>query len=378
MKSNLHSYRNIFLVTGSLMLVLCLVIPLQHDYYLYVDQWGKIMNGQDPYINTGNAYGVVYNFFALFVPLLETIPRAIFILIYLVAGFKLIQLSFNTSNRTNVLCFIVLFNPLLWIFGVKFGVNDTFLAGITLMSITSIIRNKRILAGVMFATGASFKFSSVFVLPFFVFKHKRIDFRLLISFCCAFTLIYGVGYLLWGNSILEPFLFGANRESKILSVFRFIRGEVQPLAFLGVNNLDYLSTYLMLVSYALSLLVFWWLKLDKYLMSLFAYSNVLLFYKVGHPQFYFLFIFLAMLAFLKNEETIRNDILLKRAAIVFGSWISFCVVLYDFTGNMLGTQLFWREYLGAPTFILQITFNVLLLRHALKKENILKVAEMQT
>lgn len=347
----------LFILVCSTSLLIGLILPPAHDYAAYIKQWTIIHNGLDPYFKSGNAYGVAYNYFAYlnFSSFLH-IPRVIFIATYLFASFLIWKLSKKQIGYTsNWILTILIINPLFWIFSIKYGSNDSFLAGITMIAVLVYIRKYYYLTGILFAIGFCFKFTPIFIIPFFILSRKEINFKVLFSFITGVLSIYGIGFLQWGNSIVEPFLFGERRVSKIFSIFRFIRGEVKPLKFIGVENLDEYSIYMTLICITLIFLTYLALNLDRYLSSLLSLSTTLLFYKVGHHQFYLLFMIFTVFTIVFKKE--KNKPFLCSALTLF-SWIFFFTILYDFTSRYKNGYSLIRTWIGLPTFLIHTILNI--------------------
>ena len=242
-----------FFIFSGLAILLAIIVPCQHDYISYVDQWVKIMAGKNPWIGTNNAYGITYNFFALVNSFHFKLPKIFFVLSYFFAVYLLYHCQKNKFVQRKWIYFILIFNPLLWIFIVYYGSNDSFLASITLISLIAFLQNKHRISAFLLAIGGNFKFVPFLIAPFLFIHNFKLNYKFIGSFIFFSFIIILLGYYLWGNSIAEPIYFGTQRESKIFSVFRFIRGELQPLGFIGVKNLDNYSIYFTLISWLLSL-----------------------------------------------------------------------------------------------------------------------------
>jgi|GEM_PF-2403447 len=361
----------VFYILSALSIIITLLFPILHDYVSYENQWSITLSGQSPWIGTGNAYGITYNFFGIFYGIYNKLPRVLFVLTYLAAVYFILTYCQSIKfKKTNAVLYIFMLNPLFWIFCVAYGSNDSFLAGITSISIIALIHFKPKIAGILLAIGSNFKFTPLFIIPFLVLEKKVIDYKLIIAFIITTVVIVLSGFILWGTDIINPFIFGAERPSKVFSIFRFIRGEFQPLSFIGVNNIDHFSIYFMLFSWILSLIIYVRYSFDKYLMILFSFSNILLFYKVGHHQFFILLLFLTILAYVKNYETIKKDKPLKISLIIFWAWLFIFTVLFPLTNHYAGNYNFINEFVGGPFFFIHLTMNGFIIRHLIKYSNL--------
>lgn len=324
------------------------------------------MSGNDPWIGTDNAYGIAYNLFGVFNAIHNKLPKLIFLMTYLIAVRYIINYCQRIGfDQTKIVSCTLLLNPLFWIFIVINGSNDAFVAGTTALSLVAILNQRPKTAGTLLAIGSSFKFMPLFLIPFLLMEKKEGNYKLLHSFTGTVLVFLVIGYGLWGTSILEPFFFGSERQSKMFSVFRFVRGEFQPFEILGITNLDSYSVPLMLISWSFSIFIYFRYSLEKYLMLFFSFSNILLFYKVGHHQFYILLLFLSIFAYIINYRTMMYDRAFMVSLIAFWVWIFCFTVIYSIT-HFRGEFSIIREFLGLPTFVLHLALNFFMLRHVFK------------
>jgi len=96
--------KNIFcVIIGIASFVFALILSARHDYVEYIKQWQAIRDGLDPYIRTGNAYGITYNYFAYlnFSKILH-IPRVIFVISYLYAVYLLSKCAIKKDIKIQV------------------------------------------------------------------------------------------------------------------------------------------------------------------------------------------------------------------------------------------------------------------------------------
>ncbi len=353
--------KRLFIIISVIYVLIALILKPRHDYWSYLDQWGRVVSDGD--IN--NPYGISYNLFAYIsnLPLIQ-FPRAIFVVVYLVAAYEIWVLAANLkSSYLDIIFVVLLFNPLFIVFGLLYGSNDAFLSGITAISVFYFINKKYSLAGILMAIAIGFKFSPLFILPFFILKDYRINKIYAISFFISALLIILLGYSMWGDSILHPFDLGVNRESKSLSIFRFIRGSIRPCSFFGIDDLDSYSIWLLIVGFLISFLLFFYYKLDYLIMALFSYTNAMIFFKIGHHQFYFLMLLLSAIVFIKNENKIIENRGLFISFLLFWLWFFVLVILYYFTAYQDGYS-YIREVVGLPNTVFLLVFNLFLLKLA--------------
>ena len=356
-------YKYLYLFASAISIVLAFTLSPHHDYWAYLEQWDNIINGD----SAGNPYGIVHDFIgylSLF-PIVY-VPKALFVCIYLLGGYKLLDFALAEGVNAGILSVFLLLNPLFLIFGVYYGSNDLFVSGLTILAVLYLIDQKSKIAGILFAFAIGYKFYPLFILPFLLFSIFKLRKGFAYSFMISLLIIYSVGYLYWGDSVFDAFRIGLERPSKSLSIFRFIRGESSPITFLGIENADSLSVWFLFGSFLGSMFLFLYYRLDYLLMALFSYVNVLLFFKIGHHQFYFLFLFLSLLVYIKHKTDLKQNKPLIISFAIFIIWFFAIVIAYPLTEQYNSFPQI-REWIGLPNFVMLLIFNVLLLRYTFQK-----------
>ena len=352
--SNFILKRIELLIAFTIAIVGVFYFEIQHDYRAYVREWNSIFNGNNPY----NAYGVIFHFFSPISALGTKLPKLIFVLLYFISIYKFIEYK----REEKLIIRILLFNPLFWIFGVAYGSNDVLLASLTFLALLSYINNNERISGVFFSIAANLKFTPIIILPFLIFKRNNIDLKLL-RVVVMYTIVFlSIGYYFWDVKLMQGVLFNVQRDSSIFSIFRFISGYLQPLKFADITSLDFLSIYFVIFSWIICFGCFLKYNLDKYLIILLAFSNVLLFYKSGHHQFYLVFLIINIVVYIHHKKSMLQNKKLLYSAILFWIWIFTFTVLYPLTGQYSG-KYFIREWVGLPTFILHLIFNIQIFAH---------------
>jgi hypothetical protein len=351
----------------TILAVIALVIsfPSLHDYKLYIIQWEIIASGKK-LPNYDNAYGVLHYLFTPFSMFYNQIPKLIFIGFYLYSTHKLynLTLSKNGIRFARISLLILLLNPLFWIFGVMYGSNDLFVASSCFLSIVFYFSKKTKQSALFLFMGITYKFSPIFILPFLGIEERKINFKYFFTIGIAIVILYLFGYIIWENSIFNPFVFGSSRSSKLLSIFAFINSSYAPLSFINIYNIDFLSVYFMLFSWLILFLLYIYYKLDKLIMIFVSFSSILLFYKVGHHQFYFSLLFINLYIFsIYYKEILQNKALLF-SSILFWFWLFLMTFLYYISNGYKGNYHFLRELVGGPTFIIHASMNLIYLRFA--------------
>jgi hypothetical protein len=337
--------------------------PEIHDYRLYIIQWQTLLNGNN-LPDYDNAYGIIHYLFSPLILISKQFPKLVYVLLYLIASFLLIkEIKYFLNKKILILIYVILFlNPIFWIFGVLYGSNDLFVSSVLVISLI-MYRNQHYLRSVFFLfLGVCYKFTPIILLPYLILNSKKNNFRYLFIFGLIISFLYGIGYLVWEESIFNPFLFGSNRSSKMFSIFAFIGSNIAPLSFLNIYNLDFLSLYLIAISLLLLFCLYIIYKLDRYLVILLSFSFLLLFYKVGHHQFYISLLLLMIYILPYHKINIRRNKFLLISIFTFWIWIFSATLIYHFSDGYSGSFLFFRDIMGLPSFIIHFTMNVLLFK----------------
>jgi hypothetical protein len=340
----------------------------RHDYTGYMKQWSSIIQGQNPWADQSNAYGPVHTALALLYSVHFNVPRLFFVLLWIIGSFG-IAIIINKNpylpDTYKYALYLALFlNPLFWIFVVSYGTNDILMAFFVLLSILFFKAKRDIPAGFVMAVSIAVKFMPIVMLPFLIFSKVNIRWRFAISVAISSVFIFGVSYCLWGNDLFHPLQMGYDRQSKMLSIFSFLRGRASPLRLFTDNpNLDWLSVYLCVASVFAFFFIHIKYGFEGILSSIIAMVILLTLYKVGHHQFYITLVMLIILWISLDYKKIMDTGFELTSVFTFIIWLSFVSFLYMLTWGYSETG--WREILGLPTFILSGWMLIDLIRYSL-------------
>ena len=342
-----------------------------HDYFFYMQQWDAIIQGKNVWTIKfkPSPYGPVHSALALLYYIHFNLPRLFFVFLWLICSFgiaiKLNKNSYLPNKHKYALFIVLLLNPLFWVFVVDYGTHDILMAFFVLSSVVLFTKKKDALSGLLMAIAVSVKFIPLVMVPFLIFSRTRIRWRYAFSFVITLLLIFGVCYFLWGDDIFRPFLRVHGRPSKMLSVFRFIRGEISPLRLFTANpNFDWLSVYLCLFSVFVFFLIHIQRGFERISSSIISMVILVTLYKVGHHQFYITVTMLIVLWIGLDYKKIKDTGVELISVFAFIIWIAFVSLLYDQTNRYLGTGL--REIIGLPTFLVSVWMLIHLIRYSYK------------
>jgi hypothetical protein len=350
------------ILLGIGVLVLTSLIGPTHDHSAYVRHWSAILQGSDPW-NLGegtakNAYGPLYNALALLYAINPFLPKIIFCIAWLGASCYIIntfrQKFGGKPTVTLAGVFTVFLNPFFLIMLVIYGSMDILPAVFCLGAIVFRIQRRFFLSGIALGIGILFKFYPIVLLPFLMIDERRFRFSLMSS--CVGTMILGlsISVWVWGMSTFNPVLFATDRPSKMLSIFRFLRGEYSPLYFFTDNpNIDAYSFSAMVLFLFIVFYFAWSRKIETSLAAILGLLTALTFYKVGHHQFYVALFLMAPLWYTQSDlsEFYKNKVFLPMS--LFLAWIAILTLVYFLTGHYKILP-FLRPTIGLPTFALAV------------------------
>lgn len=348
-----------------------------HDYSAYLKHWELILSGGDPWqkMPAANAYGPVYNIFAFIYWLEPQLPKLIFVSSWLaVTVFVTIQFrrySSATDVEKNIFSVFWLLNPFFIVSTVYYGFNDSFVALLVFLALYIILYTKSKKIGVSIISLAVLtKIYPVFLLPFTSAKKSEI-YRLFIIFTLVIFIVYLITYLLWGTSFLNAFGKANGRDPTLFSIMRFLNGELFPFEMVG--------SFFLQISVLLILFGLWFVfrlfkngRIEQHTAFLAGLTVLLLFYKAGQFQFfltYFAVFAVWTLVEFKKESPNR---LAFYSILFLGLWFEVMVgIIYPVFNWYNGEYIFIREWIGLPTFIMEVFILYFLLKRPSSKTEVI-------
>lgn len=230
------------------------------------------------------------------------------------------------------------------------GCNDGLIGFLFLFGIVCYDQNRFILSAFLLSLAILYKYIPLFALPILFIPNRRINWRFGIATIVFLIVGFGLSFYVWGEKLLNPLLFNSTRESKILSIFRYLRGEYSFLKFVDVENVDYLSTYSLITGVILIFVchfIFNWKWLFSLVLTL---LTVHLFYLVGHFQFYISFYFLLFFFLIKFYDPASG--LNSKVILLCIQWLAGTTLLYGITEGFYRHFSIIREFIGLPHFLI--------------------------
>jgi len=308
---NKTCYHIVFLCVVVAAIGFLLLNKVYFDHKLYLHDWQAIAQGKNAWTNPTNAYGPTHSGLVILYYFHIKLPWLFYVILWLatcwVTSNFLIRNQVISERQKLLLHFYLFFNPLLWIFVVEGGGNDMLMAFFVIFSFHLYRKNKDVFSGASMAIAIGVKFLPIVIVPFLIFSKKKIRWKYACALVLTSTLIFGISYFLWGEKNLQPFQFALERPSKMLSGFRFLRGCYSPLLlFSDKPNVDWLSTWAIGVSIASFFYVHIRYQLENLLSAIIALGLVVLFYKVGHHQYFITFITSLLFWISSNDKNYIN------------------------------------------------------------------------
>ena len=340
------------------------------------------MSGSDPWsVVAGNAYGPAYNLLAGLFALHPLLPKVVFVLSWQVSSWYLIH---QLARRGVSLPWMVFwlaalpFNPLFWSFGVIYGSVDSLVAALCLIALAYHQADRRSVAAIVLALAALMKIYPIVFAPFMALDGRRVNWRFLATVGALVATGFALSFLIWGESAFHSIIFNSNRGSKMLSIFRFLRGDAVP----WVDDVDHLSLPVMTLGGGLVFALVWKWRLPVVSGALAGIIATLLLYKLGHQQFFLVVPLVAGLWYARRLP--RNDRLLSGALVVCMGWVAFMGALYIVTHyyvrmevagefvrigvGLAGEWGFLRDWVGLPTFVILLATLAAVMRYERREE----------
>ena len=275
------------------------------DYYLYLEMWREVRLGHDPWFFAYgvfgkyplNAYGPLFNVFAIPALVNPLLPKLLFAGAYLVFAVWLIKdrgKDWLQGGLVWPLLVVWFWVPYCWVEIANFGHFDVLVGLFCVAAVEARVRQRDVVSGVCLGLGVLLKFMPIVLLPFLILDRGRPRYRLLSAAVVAIALGLGASVLLWGPSTFRPLIFVAERQSLHLSIYRFLKGRYSPLGWLDFNeNPDQAAPAFMLMA-----LLWAWLLVRKRMIepapaAVLAVLVTLMFYQVGFAQYHMVLFVLA-------------------------------------------------------------------------------------
>ncbi len=298
--------KKIFLYSIFLSIIIFLITYFSgknHDYESYLESWNYFILGSNPWANEFNdisisssAYGPLHSIFGYLILINPLLPKIIFSFCSIIIFYYLTTLAVKQKKNLNNYDFFLIsiiypLFPLTIINVYLFGINDSLIAMLIIFACETRKKEKFFSTGAILGIGALIKFYPILFLPFFSLCKKRgISLKCIFAGFLVFFLGMFFSFIIWGNEILNPLLFGADRGPKLLSILKFLDYLNTPnsIGFFNdiVNFLISKNTFFILFIVFLVFLHGLLARIEWEYVTLIGILLLFASYKVGHPQFY--------------------------------------------------------------------------------------------
>tara|TARA_Y100001936_G_C16062527_1_gene665037 strand:+ start:836 stop:1966 length:1131 start_codon:yes stop_codon:yes gene_type:complete len=284
MKIGRNNHIIFFSILNIILFIILFYGGSRHDYSLYSITWQGVLN-QDPNIYY-HSYGPLHLFFAFIFNLNPLLPKIIYGILFSIFQIFLFLKLLKLEDKFLLLFYISIPCNFLIIATVYFyGINDSIVAFFLFFSLIFKLDKKDVLSGIFLSVSILTKIYPILLVPFFILERKKINIKLLFSLIVSLIVIMLISFYFFGNKlILDPFMFGAARDPKLLSILASLSYDFPES--LIVKKLIENNSFIVLVS-TLMTIIFCLIKQTRILVSLIlTYLTILITYKVGHMQFY--------------------------------------------------------------------------------------------
>tara|TARA_B100000674_G_scaffold345633_1_gene289212 strand:+ start:273 stop:1403 length:1131 start_codon:yes stop_codon:yes gene_type:complete len=284
MKIGRNNHIIFFSILNIILFIILFYGGSRHDYSLYSITWQGVLN-QDPNIYY-HSYGPLHLFFAFIFNLNPLLPKIIYGILFSIFQIFLFLKLLKLEDKFLLLFYISIPCNFLIIATVYFyGINDSIVAFFLFFSLIFKLDKKDLLSGIFLSVSILTKIYPILLVPFFILERKKINIKLLFSLIVSLIVIMLISFYFFGNKlILDPFMFGAARDPKLLSILASLSYDFPES--LIVKKLIENNSFIVLVS-TLMTIIFCLIKQTRILVSLIlTYLTILITYKVGHMQFY--------------------------------------------------------------------------------------------
>jgi hypothetical protein len=262
---------------------------VRHDYRYYLRQWQLVLNGKNPW-STDNAYGPLHNVLAYLLRFDQLAPKLVMSLSLAFAvtliGRELLRKRVSPSSLFLYILVLPAHCVVISV-GFAYGLNDALTAALISFALIARVRGHDATAGIMLGLAVLLKYYPAVLVPFFALENGRLRWRVLVVAAASVMLGLAASALVWGDSFLGAFKYGAVREPKLLSVLASLQSLPTPIsgsALLGwlirVNSVHVALVVVLTVALSMRL------RLHFIEASVLGLLATLLTFKVGHPQFY--------------------------------------------------------------------------------------------
>ncbi len=331
-------------VAAAAFLGVAVLAGYRQDYFFYEEIWYHVLRGEDPWFLVSgmlgryplNAYGPLFNLFAGAAWINPRAPRLLDAFAYLMFASATCR-AFAAKRPGRAIAWlaplVLLANPYPWIEAAFYGHFDVMVALATLAAVRARERGREALSGLWLATGVLLKYLPIALLPILADdrdgKPLRFRGRFLITAILVIAGGMAISALVWGRSTFRPMELAATRPAMGASLAWAIRGPNSPLRGTEIAvNIETLSTLAQLGAIAAA----WrWSRARRPAIEaavLSAAMGLVVFYRVGYPQYQMSPFLLGWAWLLDGWDRFRLRVVPALAVGLYTAWIGAVDTLY--------------------------------------------------
>ena len=371
----------LMIIAGGAFLGFTVLFGPRQDYVAHIQIWNEIIRGNNPWWiqpESGiilNAYGPLFNLFAIPAAINPMLPKICFALVYLLFCVWILDIYESEAGLRGWpqrLLIGWLFNPGIWLEIAFYGHFDVLMAVLIVAALHFHLSQKQVQAGALIGAGFLLKFLPAVAIPFLVVRGPlRRDLRVRTFLTAIFMIISGMAIAcwIWGFSTFRPLIFASERGSSLISVWRYLRGTHSPLKIFISEPVD-LDSWALPVMLVMLTIVFALNIVRRTEVSHMVFLSILttlIFYRVGFLQYQMVLFLILPYWFAQNADQIKTDRILQFVLTTYLLWIIGFDLFDNAVGGIIGTgrPYAWvEEWAGLPTFLTGISLWLVLLIRA--------------
>lgn len=306
----------------------------------YLVQWKTLLRGENPWVFQDGyqpvTFGPLHLIFAPLIVIHPLLPKFLFLGLLLASVF-LIWMRIKRQEMvghiddpvTPLVLFLILvpFNPYFWSMSAHFGFNDTFVAALAVFAFALHDKGRPGWAGLCLGIAIFYKIYPVFMLPFLAMEGRGLRLKPVVTAVAVVVGGFALSYAIWGQSTFYPFLFNSETDPKWLSIFRALKGI--PALAPQLPALYRLSSIAMAGACGLVALFAYVRNIPAPVGAALGLLAALLFHKVGHVQYLSTFVLLVGFAVSDwSQPRVRAFVYICLPYVLFLTWFA---VWYDLT-----------------------------------------------
>lgn len=237
------------------------------------------------------------------------------------------------------------------------GDNDALVASFVGLALVAKFSGRPFLTGILIGLGTLLKFYPILLIPFFAKTRNTFSWHTINAALVTLLLGFSVTFLIWDTQVFAPLSFGATRPPTLISPLAWL--ETLDVRWLRsvVDSLLLVNSFLVLAALVVSFFVTRLFRLSWIEGSVIGFFYAVVTYKVGHVQFYLVWLVL-LSALLTGDKYSRRLVLVFVPFVIYLQLIQ--LLLYMESNALLVTPVTTSGRPGLALLILVMLTTALL------------------